>query len=172
MSLISLSRSFSPVSDPPLVSVMPNSIVANQTDVINVVCEMFGIPTPELTWTFSSGLSPSPPEELSNGTFISIVTIVDGYNLTSYFTINSARHTDTGVYTCSGDNGILNRIDSPEEDSFELLIQGGRAYLILCIHMYMFFNEQLNSACESFQYAINCSGSLLVVRLCEENFRI
>ena len=132
--------------DPPLVSVTPSLIIANQTDVINVVCEMFGIPTPDLTWTFSN-LSSSPPEELDNGTFISIVTIVDGYNLTSYFTINGARHTDMGVYTCIGYNGILNRINSPEEDSFELLIQGGRLPHLL--HACS-FHQQFISTCESF----------------------
>ena len=111
------------ISDPPLVSVMPSLVIANQTDLITVVCEMFGIPTPSLMWTFDD-LSPSPLEMLDNDTFISIITIVNGYNLTSHLTINGVQHTDTGIYTCHGFNGIQNLIESPEEDYFELLIQG------------------------------------------------
>lgn len=109
--------------DPPLVSVTPSLVVVNQTDLVNVVCDMFGIPTPSLSWTFDD-LSSSPPETLDNSTFISIITTVNGYNLTSSLTISQVRHTDTGVYTCHGVNGIQNIINSPEEDSFELFIQG------------------------------------------------
>ena len=106
--------------DPPLVSVAPPSLILNQSDAAVFTCNIFGIPRPTFTWsngsTVLSSSSPSNTYTITNST--------DTYNISAVLTILSVLRTDMGTYTCSASNGIANLIDSPEEDTAELFVQG------------------------------------------------
>ena len=117
---------------PQVLSVIPSSLVVNQTDTIVFTCEVFGIPTPEIMWSRGSS-SGSSLNNLGNSNVL-ITNTRMGYNITSTLTIHSARRTDMDMYICTGVNNITNVINSTESVSVPLFVQGSQ-FLIIIIHV-------------------------------------
>ena len=111
--------------------VMPSTVTAVQSNTITLICQVFGIPTPTVQWTSSS----SNVALATNGTF-TITTISNGNNVTSNLTISPVVKNDT-TYTCTGSNGQINLIDSPENASSQVEIQG-------CYNFKSIFNSDLS----------------------------
>ena len=104
-----------------MLSVLPSSLVVNQTDTLTFTCEVFGIPTPDIEWSRAS----SPSDFFTNITdVITITKTIMGYNITSTFTIHSAERTDMDMYICTGINNITNVINFTESVSVPLFVQG------------------------------------------------
>lgn len=108
--------------DPPRVTLTPSLTVINQTNTTLFTCELFGIPTPTVTW--SKTQNRNRVILMEPGTDPNITTTVNGYNVTSVLLFNSSLHTDEGNYTCKGVNDVVNIIDSPELDTTTLFVQG------------------------------------------------
>ena len=109
-------------TDPPQVSLTPLLTVTNQTNTTSFTCQIFGVPTPNVTWIRTSNgntVSLTAP-----GNHPHINTTVNGYNITSILLFNSSLHTDEGNYTCEGENDVINIIDSPEFATATLFVQG------------------------------------------------
>ena len=109
-------------TDPPrILSVLPSSLVVNQTDNLTFTCIVFGIPTPDIMWSRDS----DPSDFFVNETdSVAITKVVSGYNITSTFTIYDAERTDMDNYICTGINNITNVINSTETASVSLFVQG------------------------------------------------
>ena len=124
--------------------VMPSTVTAVQSNTITLICQVFGIPTPTVQWTSSS----SNVALATNGTF-TITTITNGNNVTSNLTISPVVKNDTATYTCTGSNGQINLIDSPENASSQVEIQG-------CYN----FKSIFNLICLLLQYPLILQHSL------------
>ena len=105
--------------DPPLVSVTPVSVIANQSDTVNITCEVFGVPIPSVQWTRGT-----PPSTINITETVTITETTVGSNTTSVLTIQQVQRTEMDIYTCTGSNGINNLINSPQEASSQLFVQG------------------------------------------------
>ena len=97
----------------------PSSVIVNQTGTVTLTCRVFGIPTPTVTWTKSSTNIP-----LTTSGTLTISTTTNGNNITSTLTITQITRSDMDTYNCSGSNGRINIINSPEEDSSLVQVQG------------------------------------------------
>lgn len=103
-----------------MVAISPSALIVNQTEVSVLTCAVFGVPSPNLTWTRAS----SPNVPLTSTSDLTITETRLGSNVTSVLTIYQTKRTDADTYTCTGNNGITNLIESPESDSTQLMVQG------------------------------------------------
>ena len=120
--------------DPPNVNARdPTKVIVNQTQTANLTCEVFGIPVPNITWIRNSDGS-----SLSNTTDITIITTsaIPPASLLSILTFQNATKTDESSYTCVGRNGVSNLIETPENDTIELAVQGECRYVLVMKGMY------------------------------------
>ena len=99
--------------------VMPSTVTAVQNNPLTLICQAFGIPAPTIEWTRSSSNG-----SLTTGGTVAITTTTNGNNVTSNLTISSVVKSDTATYTCAGSNGQTNLINSPENASSQVEIQG------------------------------------------------
>lgn len=113
--------------DPPNVQARePTEVIVNQTQIASFSCEAFGIPVPSVSWIRdSNGFS------LSNTTNIITITtsILPPTSLVSTLTFLNAANSNESSYTCVGSNGVSNLIGTPENDTVDLLVQGGCTYV-------------------------------------------
>ena len=114
------------LADPPLVMVTPSSVIVNQTSTVTLTCQVFGIPTPNVTWTRSSTNVP-----LATSSTLAITSTTTGNNVTSTLIITQITRSDMDAYICSGSNGRNNFINSPEEDSSQVQVQGDQHNCII-----------------------------------------
>ena len=109
-------------TDPPEVEALePVLLVVNHTEIVNFTCQAYGIPRPNLTWV-----------NVSDETVVMDVIddieiteqIVDMFTLRSVLTFLNTTKTDESVYRCEGFNGVTNVINTPENDTITLLVDG------------------------------------------------
>ena len=89
--------------------------------MVNFTCQAFGIPLPSFRWV-----------KLSDDT--EVMDIIDDIEImeqtVALFTLESVlmflntSKTDESVYRCEASNGITNVINTPENDTIELLVDG------------------------------------------------
>ena len=113
-------------TDPPIITVTPKLIIVNTSSEpsISFTCEVFGIPIPLVTWT----------KQRSNTNNGMVQQTATGNNITSILMINIPRDPDESNYTCSGANNVTNVINTPEQETVELYVQGMLIYSYLCCH--------------------------------------
>ena len=109
--------------DPPLVTITPSSVIVNQSDIVSITCEVFGIPVPSVQWTRGTPASIVNITETTN-----ITETRDGNNITSVLTIQQVQRSEMDTYTCTGANGVTNLINSPQQASSQLFVQGWFLY--------------------------------------------
>ena len=113
------------LTDPPDVSLSPQSVTINQTGFTSFLCRAFGIPIPTLEWFYNGTAQP-----IVNSTHYSIFNMVEvnGSNLsiaTSMLQVTDAvRSSHEGSYVCHATNNVNNLINTPENQSAFLTIQG------------------------------------------------
>ena len=116
--------------DPPDVSLSPQAVTINQTGFTSFLCRAFGIPIPGLEWFYNGTAQP-----IGNSTHYSIFNMVEvnGSNLsiaTSVFQITDAvRSSHEGSYVCHATNNVNNLINTPENQSTFLTVQGKKYYM-------------------------------------------
>ena len=107
------------------MSLSPQSVTINQTGFTSFLCRAFGIPVPTLEWFYNGTAQP-----IVNSTHYSIFNMVEvnGSNLsiaTSMFQVTDAvRSSHEGSYVCHATNNVNNLINTPENQSAFLTIQG------------------------------------------------
>lgn len=113
------------IADPPNVTVTPERIIVNTSSVSSVsfTCEVFNIPLSTIVWT----------KEATNTTLVedgkvTIQQTTTSNLTTSVLTITNPMNPDESNYTCSATNNIQNVLDTPEQATGELYVQG--IYLI------------------------------------------
>ena len=110
------------ISDPPNTTLTPDSITTNETYNVTYYCETFGIPKPNITWVNASSeaevagdidITPGSKDHFS------------GFPITtSTLTIFNAKKEDETNYTCVAINNVLNLLDTPENVTASLIVQG------------------------------------------------
>ena len=116
-----------------MTTLEPVKLVVNQTQMAEFACEAFGIPIPEITWIKAS--NGSVLSTTMNGIEITEMVVEGSSMRASMLTILGATKSDQSDYTCIGSNGVTNFIDSPENDTVSLLVQGEvtPCVLVACI---------------------------------------
>ena len=84
-----------------------------------MTCESFGIPPPILTW-----VKDSTNEILVSESFIQIEEDSTADSSTSILQIYEPADPDESNYTCIAVNNITNVLDTPEQDTAVLYVQG------------------------------------------------
>ena len=109
------------IPDPPNVSVTPSpQLTVNVTFDATLVCFVFAIPLPEITWIRNSDQSIVQEEQGRVS-----ITEEDGiHNRTSTLFFSSTLKSDESSYTCVAVNNITNVIDTPENETVDLIVQG------------------------------------------------
>ena len=116
---------------------VPKEFTINQTQYANFTCTAFGIPVPQLTWY--KGNSTSAVQETNLLMVISeVFTNTTGLNhVRSQLIFPMALRTDQSSYTCVAVNNITNFLDTPENKSTLLNVQGRNS---LIFGTYVLFN--------------------------------
>ena len=97
-----------------------SEVVVNQTQTATLSCQAFGIPTPSISW-----MDESTGSLVTESDGITIITSSpQSSTLLSVLTFLNATRENQSTYTCVGSNGVTNVIDTPENDSVSLFVQG------------------------------------------------
>ena len=100
-----------------------SEVVVNQTQTATLSCQAFGIPTPSISW-----IDESTGSLVTESDGITIITSspwnVNVSTLLSVLTFLNATRENQSTYTCVGSNGVSNVIDTPENDTVTLFVQG------------------------------------------------
>ena len=109
-------------TDPPNVTVTPAKLTVNVTFPATVTCTVFAIPLPSITWIRDRDGS----EVVSEGGMGRVVInqTDSGDTRTSVLHFNDTLKLDESNYTCVAVNNITNVINTPENDTVNLIIQG------------------------------------------------
>ena len=107
----------------------------NQSSSAVFVCEAFGVPPPEISWTLPDGSVVQYNPEGSGDTVPNIYAETEPssdspYQIISRLYIQSASPEDEGTYTCTAANGVENLIGANDTASATLVVQG--RYDTLC----------------------------------------
>lgn len=109
------------------MTVSPQNLTVNQTDNAVFTCTGFGIPLPTLTW-FNNSIQLEDSD-----TSISITETVEvnalGFQVSvSQLTIISVQKAiEVDIFMCSGNNSVIDLINSPDSD-YSMIIVQGRVY--------------------------------------------
>ena len=106
--------------DPPNVVATVSEVVVNQTQSATLSCEAFGIPIPSISWIDDS--TGSLVAESAGIT--TITTSTQSSTLLSVLTFLNTTRENQSTYTCVGSNGVDNVINTPENDTVALFVQG------------------------------------------------
>ena len=112
-------------TDPPdVVTLEPVLVVVNHTQMVNFTCRVFGIPLPSVRWVNVS-------DETVVMDVVDDIRITerdvappDPFRLESVLQFLNTTKTDESVYRCEATNGVTNVINTPENDTITLLVDG------------------------------------------------
>ena len=96
-------------------------MVTDETEAAALVCEAFGIPTPNVTWRDGSGSAIEPGRELTINTTSSLH---NGLVVVSTLAISRVQQSDEMIYTCLAENGVANLVGAQDTATVELIIRG------------------------------------------------
>lgn len=114
----------------------PQLTVVNESSVLflELTCWSFGIPPPTLTWTkIRTG------DVLLSDNFILNIQIFESQTTNSsnsILRIHQPRDPDESNYTCSAVNDITNVLQTPENGTVEVYVQG---YISLIYHSHVVY---------------------------------
>ena len=109
----------------------PSKLTVNVTFQATVTCTVFGIPLPSITWIRDS----DGRQVVSEGGMDSVVInqTDSGDTRTSVLHFNDTVKADESNYTCVAVNNITNVINTSENDTVNLIIQGGHKHNCLLV---------------------------------------
>ena len=118
-------------TDPPDVSVSPSNLTVNETDSLTFYCQVFAIPVPDLFWIneTSQMMVLSSPE----GVMVTIGTLPhpSGFPITtSNLSIVNVQKQHESNYTCVAINNVTNLLNTPENGTISLTVQGKSLTLV------------------------------------------
>ena len=148
------------------MSLSPQSVTINQTGFTSFLCRAFGIPVPTLEWFYNGTAQP-----IVNSTHYSIFNMVEvnGSNLsiaTSMLQVTDAvRSSHEGSYVCHATNNVNNLINTPENQSAFLTIQGELIPFRFRHYIDIFHCSSPNGACCWTLDFTRCSESLSDAKL-------
>jgi len=113
---------------PPSIIKPDNSRVVTDegTNKLIINCTATGIPTPNITWRDPNGLELSNDNSRINvepqfgGEIVTFDGINFVYQITGSLLITNTNDSDSGVYTCVADNGVV-RVDN---NTLEVFVRG------------------------------------------------
>lgn len=114
------------LTDPPNVDVSPETFTVNQTQTTNFTCTSFGIPLPNLFWYNMDDLD----TPLTNRNERVDIVETSYYNESglllreSVLIFPEALRTDMSSYVCIAVNNIENLLDTPQNGTVVLYVQG------------------------------------------------
>ena len=97
-------------------------LTVNVSDTVTLICSVFAIPLPVITWKNSNDGS------IITGDSIRIfVTEMDSINVrVSTLNITRTFKFDESVYICEASNNVINELNTPESQSVHLIVQGNK----------------------------------------------
>ena len=110
---------------PPNVTIQDNSyIIVNESSSYQLLCEVSSLPVSTVSWYFNDSIlltSGTANTEISS----TDTTLDNGLVIrTSVLTINNISKELEGDYSCRGDNGVDNIIDTREHNTIFIFVQG------------------------------------------------
>ena len=114
-------------TDPPNATLTPELIIINSTSIpsVSFTCEVFSIPLSTIVWTKGSTNT-----VLRQDGKITIQQSATGNLTTSVLTLSSPMDPDESNYTCSATNNVQNVLDTPEQATGTLYVQGSIIIII------------------------------------------
>ena len=98
-----------------------SQVIINETEAVTLVCEAFGIPTPNVTWTDGSGSIIVP----GGGLTINFTgSLHNGLVVVSTLAISSVQQSNEMIYTCLAENRVANLVGAQDTATVELIIRG------------------------------------------------
>ena len=95
-----------------------SQVVTNETAAAALVCEAFGIPTPNVTWRDGNGSIIEP------GGGLTISTSHNESVVVSTLAISRVQEPNEMIYTCLAENGVANLVGAQETATVQLIIRG------------------------------------------------
>ncbi len=135
--LFSLCTTVLPVITSVYLEVGQTSYTVNETDSVVFQCTATGIPTPGLMFNF--GDIATKVDIVDTSTPVEVARSQDGetvFQVTRTAVINSTVDSDSGVYMCTASNNVGNGLETVEESSFELTVQGSSTLCTVYINCY------------------------------------
>jgi hypothetical protein len=121
-------------SAPPNLVSGPSDHALFSATLILLSCEFEGIPTPDVMWTFNQTVPIILSGDSSKYDILN-ETREDGRNyslVTSTLEFTSDSVADTGTYSCSADNGVVNLIGAVTTASSQLYFVNGESTHCTC----------------------------------------
>ena len=113
------------LSDPPNVTVSPvDKLTVNVTFTATLTCSVFAIPLPTITWIKVT----NGRQVVKEGDRITITEIDSIHMRTSILNFTSTIKMDESPYECIAVNNITNVINTPENQTIDLVIQGRKLF--------------------------------------------
>ena len=120
-------RFFFPV--PPNVTIQDDSyIVVNKSSSYQLSCQVSSIPVSAVSWYFNNSLLNNTTDtEISSND----ITLDNGLVVRiSVLTINNISKEQEGSYSCTGENGVANVVNTREYDTVFVFVQGKKYQFI------------------------------------------
>lgn len=111
---------------PPNLLLEPSDYALFNSMNITLSCKFQGTPLPAVTWMYLQPNGTTPVVLLTDEKYSIRNDIESGEvytNITSFLTLTSVGIEDVGLYTCSADNGIQNRIRAQTNATSQLFFQ-------------------------------------------------
>jgi len=105
-------------TDPSNISAVMSQVITNETEDADLVCEAFGIPTPNVTWRDGSG------SIIEHGGGLTISNSLNQSVVVSTLAISRVQEPNEMIYTCLAENGVTNLVNAQDTATVELIIRG------------------------------------------------
>ena len=121
---MSLTNSF---ADPVEVRMSPTNTTVNETDLVDFVCEAFGLPQPTFIWSTPTSTDLSNRADTDPNLSIRSNSRSRGSNegvtVQSILRFVSINDTDAGMYTCAAMNVPKQGLNSFDSATFNIVVQ-------------------------------------------------